>query len=212
MLDLYTNIRKLRIEKGLSQNELARRTGYTDRSSIAKIEKGEVDLTQSKIKAFAAALNVTPIQLMGWADSNAVQSEKSTAFPIKQIPVYYSVSAGAGCFADQNNIDCYIDIPESMAKDGEYFGLRVRGDSMEPDIKDGDIVIVKKTEEAEDGKTVIAIVNGDDGFCKRLATYAEGLGLVSNNPSYKPMYFSAEEVRSLPVRIIGIVQRLIRDF
>ena len=70
MLDLYINIKKLRIEKGMSQSELARLTGYTDRSSIAKIEKGEVDLTQSKIKAFASALNVTPVQLMGWDDND----------------------------------------------------------------------------------------------------------------------------------------------
>lgn len=66
MLALYENIRKLRLEKGMAQTELARLTGYTDRSSIAKIEKGEVDLTQSKIILFAKALDVKPGELMGW--------------------------------------------------------------------------------------------------------------------------------------------------
>ena len=66
MLTLYENIRKLRLEKSMSQQELARLTGYTDRSSIAKIEKGEVDLTLSKIELFAKALGVKPGELMGW--------------------------------------------------------------------------------------------------------------------------------------------------
>lgn len=65
MLDLYKNIKKLREEKGMSQDELARLTGYTSRSSIAKIEKGDVDLQQSKILAFAKALGTTPGKLMG---------------------------------------------------------------------------------------------------------------------------------------------------
>ena len=65
MLDLYKNIKSIREELGMSQDELAKRTGYTSRSSIAKIEKGEVDLPQSKIALFAAALNTTPGALMG---------------------------------------------------------------------------------------------------------------------------------------------------
>lgn len=68
MLTLYKNIKKLREELGMSQDELAEKTGYTSRSSIAKIEKGLVDLQQSKIISFAKALGVTPSQLMGWED------------------------------------------------------------------------------------------------------------------------------------------------
>ena len=68
MLTLYKNIKKLREELGMSQDELAEKTGYTSRSSIAKIEKGLVDLQQSKIISFANALGVTPSQLMGWDD------------------------------------------------------------------------------------------------------------------------------------------------
>ena len=70
MLELYRNIKQLREAKGLSQDELARLTGYTSRSSIAKIEKGEVDLQQSKILAFAKALGTTPGKLMGLTESD----------------------------------------------------------------------------------------------------------------------------------------------
>lgn len=65
MLELYENIRKYRIERRMSQAELAKKTGYGDRSSIAKIERGDVDLPQSKIILFAKALSVTPGDLMG---------------------------------------------------------------------------------------------------------------------------------------------------
>lgn len=66
---LYENIKRLRKERKLSQEELAKMTGYTDRSSIAKIERGEVDLNQSKIQAFANAFNVTPLYLMGYPET-----------------------------------------------------------------------------------------------------------------------------------------------
>ena len=71
MMDLDKNIRALREQKKMSQEELARLTGYTSRSSIAKIEKGEVDLTQSKIIAFANALETTPGKLMGLTEADA---------------------------------------------------------------------------------------------------------------------------------------------
>ena len=71
MLRLYENIKRYRKEAKMSQAELAQRTGYTDRSSIAKIEKGLVDLSQSKIKQFAEVLGVTPGHLMGWDEKPA---------------------------------------------------------------------------------------------------------------------------------------------
>mgnify|MGYP004691243831 FL=1 len=66
MLQLYKNIKTRRIELGLTQSELAEKLGYADKSMIAKIEKGCVDLTQSKILSFANALETTPADLMGW--------------------------------------------------------------------------------------------------------------------------------------------------
>lgn len=74
-MKLYENIKRLRKEKGLTQDELARLTGYTDRSSIAKIERGTVDLPQSKIKQFADIFGVTQSSLMGWDDE--CQDEKT---------------------------------------------------------------------------------------------------------------------------------------
>lgn len=75
-MEIYNNIRRLRKEKKMSQQELAEKTGYTDRSSIAKIEHGEVDLPQSKIILFAKALDVSPGELMG--DDGIIQPEVAT--------------------------------------------------------------------------------------------------------------------------------------
>lgn len=83
MIDLYKNIKQLRELHGMSQDDLAKLTGYTNRSSIAKIEKGEVDLPRSKIIAFAKALKTSPMALMGWldtADENKPIKDKLTRF------------------------------------------------------------------------------------------------------------------------------------
>ena len=77
MLDLYKNIRNRREELGMSQETLARKVGYTSRSTIARIEKGEIDISRSKILAFAQALKTTPSELMGWVDD----AEKETFYP-----------------------------------------------------------------------------------------------------------------------------------
>ena len=71
MLKLYENIKRYRKAAGFTQEEMARRTGYTDRSSIARIEKGEIDLPQSKIKQFAEAFGISPGELMGWDETPA---------------------------------------------------------------------------------------------------------------------------------------------
>lgn len=67
-MDLYSKIKNKRLQLGLSQDDLALKTGYKDRSSIAKIEKGQVDLSISKVEEFAKVLKTTPAYLMGWED------------------------------------------------------------------------------------------------------------------------------------------------
>lgn len=83
---------------------------------------------------------------------------------------------------------------------------------MEPRMKEGDVVIVRQQEDAESGNIVIATVNGTDATCKRLKKYTDGIALISSNPAYEPMYFSNEEIKSKPVRIIGRVVELRAKF
>lgn len=206
LLKLYSNIKRLREERGLSQDALAKLTGYTDRSSIAKIEKGLVDLQQSKIELFAKALGTSAKDLVGWEDAEKYSPTKGIV-----INVLGRVAAGIPIEAIEDVIDTE-EISEEMAKTGEFFGLQIHGDSMEPKFSDGDVVIVRKQNDAESDDIVIAMVNGDDATCKRLKKYKDGIALISTNPTYDPMYFSKEEIETKPVRILGRVVELRAKF
>ena len=128
-----------------------------------------------------------------------------------RIPVLGRVAAGIPLEATEDIID-WEEITDIMARDGEYFGLQIRGDSMEPKFSNGDVVICRKQEDADDGDIVIALVNGNDAVCKRLRKYADGIALMSSNPAYEPMYFSGKEVTDTPVRILGKVKELRAKF
>ena len=216
MLQLYKNIKSRRTELRLTQSELADKMGYADKSMIAKIEKGLVDLPQSKILAFAEALETTPSCLMGWESlsdeeiGDVFHENMQKPLPKKHgvlIKVLGRVAAGIPIEAVEDVID-NEEICEALAKTGDFFALQIHGDSMVPRMCEGDVVIVRQQNDAESGDIVIAMINGDDATCKRLRKYRDGIELISNNPSYEPMFFSNEEIISKPVKIIGKVVEL----
>lgn len=127
----------------------------------------------------------------------------------RRIPVLGRVAAGIPIEAIEDILD-WEELSGEIALTGEFFGLRIKGDSMEPSICNGDTVIVRQQDDAEDGDIVIALVNGNDAVCKCLKKYKSGLALVSKNSSYDPMYFTETEIDETPVRIIGKVIELRR--
>lgn len=199
MLNLYRNIKKRRTELNMTQEELAQKMGYSGKSMIAKIEAGKVDLPQSKIMAFADALNTTPSYLMGW-DEN-VSNEKLELGKYR-IPIVSVVAAGVPIYSEDNIIG-WVDYDKNPGND--VFALKIKGDSMAPKISNGDIVIVDKSVAWEDNDIVIVRVNGHEGTCKRVKKYADGISLISINPNYEPMYYTKDQVNSMPVEIVGRV-------
>ena len=137
-------------------------------------------------------------------DIPALRSEIFRLERGSQIPVLGEVAAGQPIFAEEKYIG-YEDISEKMAKSGTFFGLKIKGDSMSPRISEGDTVIVRQQEDAESGDVVIVLINGETATCKRLMKYAEGITLLSFNPTYEPMTFSNKEILEKPVKIIGKV-------
>ncbi|WP_019555239.1 helix-turn-helix domain-containing protein [Propionispira raffinosivorans] len=114
MLELYKRIRLKREELNLSQDELARKLGYKSRSSINKIEKGENDIPQSKIVAFAEALETTPEYLMGWENSIPISNTSSVPNLVEIIRNdSYTLAGRTPTPADRtylsNMVDTYID-------------------------------------------------------------------------------------------------------
>ena len=221
MLELYHNIKRIREEKGMSQDELARLVGFKSRSSINKIEMGVNDITQSKLIAIANALHVSPGELMGEDREVATPTDLSSRLPNMvpidartfRVPIVGRVAAGRPIVVDEEIIG-YEYIDNKYSKDGhEYFGLRIVGKSMEPTIMDGDIVIVRRQNYVENGEIAIVLIDGEEATAKEVKESAEGLTLIGHNAAvYTPHLYSAEEVRNLPVQIIGRVVQSIRKF
>jgi repressor LexA len=206
MADIGKRIKEKRESLGMTQEELAAKLGYKNKSSIAKIETGTNDIVQSKVVEFANILDTTVAYLMGW--ENIPKSSKRKGVVIN---VLGRVAAGIPIEAVEDIIDTE-EITESLARTGTFFGLQIHGDSMEPKMSEGDIVIVRQQNDAESGEIVIVTVNGTDATCKRLRKYRDGIELISTNPSYEPIFFTKEEVESKPVRIIGKVVELRAKF
>lgn len=206
-------IKKRRTELGLTVDDLAKKLGK-NRATVYRYESDEIEnFPTSVLEPLAKALKTSPAYLMGWVDA---AEDSACSFSNLQklstvINVYGRVAAGIPLEMIEDVIDTE-EIPEDMAKTGSFFGLQIHGDSMEPKISDGDIVIVRQQDDAESGDTVIATVNGTDATCKRLRKYRDGIELISTNPSYEPMFFSNQEIKTKPVRIIGRVVELRAKF
>ena len=192
-------VKKLTEEQNMSMSELSRRVGIA-KSAISRYFNGTRELPLNKIGDFASVLHTTPDYLLG------IEYEPQTPQGLK-IPVLGTVAAGIPISAVEDILD-YEEVPQSWENQGEFFALKIKGDSMEPRMESGDVVIVKQQSDANSGDTVIVLVNGDDATCKKLQKTDNGIMLVSTNPKYPPMFYSNEEIVIKPVVILGKVVEL----
>ena len=195
--------------KNFRQADIVQRTGI-NKGALSSYLSGRYEPKQNNIYLLAKALNVNEAWLMG-AD---VPMERQERHPVSttRIPVLGRVAAGIPFDAIEEIID-YEEIDEDMARSGEYFGLQIKGDSMEPKISNNDVVIVRKQDDADDGDLVVAIVDRNEGCCKRLKKYNDGtIALLSTNPAYPPLLFTEAERDKKNVRIIGKVKELRAKF
>ncbi len=135
------------------------------------------------------------------------EKDKKKSSSKRKIPVLGYVRGGNPSAAYEEVIG-YEEIADELMNSGEYFGLIVKGDSMEPRFTEGDTVIVKKQSSADSGNIVVAMIGDNDATIKKLIKDDKGIILQPLNPVYKPKYFSAEDIRSLPVSVIGKVVEL----
>ena len=207
-------IYKIRNEKGLTQDELAAAVGYKSRSTIAKIESGERDAPQTMIVALAKALGTTPSYLMGWEENNSLNVVKDsipyTPENMVPIPVIGRVAAGYTCLAE-TDIECYeLVSPENINDGYDYVYLKVIGNSMEPLIIEGDLVLVRIQERVNSGDYAVVIVDEEDGVVKQVKFDDNSIQLVSKNPYYPPRVFKGKEKNR--IRIFGKVVESKRKF
>ena len=196
--------------RGLRQVDLAERSGLS-KGAISQYVSGKFDPKQVNLYLMANALRVRPDWLMGF-DVPMEEAPVIEVVPMKDslcIPILGKVAAGEPIYAE-GNVEGELLVDPDLSEGWPMFALRVKGDSMTPQILDKDIIIVREQAEAESGDIVVATVNGGEGCVKRLQVYANALSLVSVNPMYEPMYFTADAVENLPVRIIGKVVEIRR--
>lgn len=200
MATLYDRIKSRRTELGLTVEELAHKMGYKDKSSISKIENGKADIPQSKIAAFADALQTTPAYLMGWEEQP--EPKKPTIPPgfepmpkMKKIPLIGAIACGEPITAEQN-IEKMVDVPENIRCD---FSLTCHGDSMvDAGIHDKDVVYIRIQPEVENGE--IAAVRIDGEATLKQVYYNPGtLTLMPANPAYAPMIYTGSQLEEVHI-------------
>lgn len=201
-LNFGENLKKLRNEHGLSMDSfcLAFNEKYDaklNKSTVSRYENGSQEPIMSTAIKMAEFFSVDVSNLLyGKISSKA-----------HRIPVLGDVAAGIPIEMIEDIID-YEEIPANWGNKEDFFCLQIKGNSMQPKIDEGDIVVVRKQTDAETGDTVIFTVNGDTASCKRLRKTENGLMFIPLNKDYDPIVYSWDEVADLPVRILGKVVEL----
>lgn len=143
------------------------------------------------------------------SDEETIPAEKERKRNL--IPVLGNVAAGIPIEAI-TDIEDYEEIDDTLAASGKYVALRIHGDSMQPRMVDGDVVIVRLQQDIDTGDIAVVMVNGGSATCKKIKRSQEGLVLISLNPIYEPMFFTWKQVEDLPVTIFGKVVELRAKF
>ncbi len=193
-------IKQLRNAREMKQADLAIQL-KVGQNTISNWENGKTEPDSASLQKMSAIFDCTIDYILG--HSPLVKPQSSGVW----IPVLGDVAAGVPIEAVEDIVD-YEEIDQALAATGEFFGLRIKGASMAPRILEGDVVIVRKQDDAETGDIAVVLVNGDSATVKKIKKMPDGIQLIPTNPAYDPMYYTAAEVEALPVRIIGRVVEL----
>lgn len=191
------DLKKRRQELHMTLEEVGNIVGV-GKSTVRKWETGDIaNMKIDKVTLLAKALKTTPTAILGTEEAPA----EPLSAPVR-IPVLGKVAAGIPIDAVEDILD-YEEISADMASKGDYFALQIQGNSMEPRICQNDVVIVRCQPDVESGEIAVVLVNGENAACKKIIKQPNGISLVSLNPAYPPMFYTNEEIASLPVTILG---------
>lgn len=187
--------------------------GIKSKSTISKYLSGDIKNVKSSIIANIANLfNVSPAWLAGLSDEKYRETKLDIlGNPVITVPILGTVKAGYDYLAQENWIGT-VDVDKSLAESGEIFALKVHGNSMFPVLMEDDTVIIKKQDDFENGDIVVAIINGNEATIKKGKKSEAGILLQPLNNEYEPLIFTYNEMKTIPVTIVGIVKQLKREF
>ena len=194
-----SKIRELCKEQGISLSFLCRKVGAPV-SYINDVDRKYAKITPERIEVIAKALNTTVEYL---TDKTDVKTKPSGV----KVKVYGTIAAGIPIDAIEDVID-EEEISDALARDGEYIGLKVKGDSMEPLIHNGATAIIRRQPDCESGQIAAVLVNGDEATLKRVYKRSSGITLIPENPKYDPISFP----ESAPITIIGVLKEIRMKF
>jgi len=203
------NIKKYREKMGISQAELSRRIGVS-RQTFNNYELGKREADYETLLKIAEELHTSVQALLtdeNLEPQNGIVLEKDNIY---MIPIFKTVSAGFGAYADDQICGYEPLYFETKREAEETLAIAVKGDSMYPKIEEDDLVVVHKQDYFENGDIVVAVVCGEnDGFVKRAFQTEEKLTLESINPSYPPMVFFGSKLDD--IKIMGVVKKIIKS-
>lgn len=201
-------LKMLREEKGLTQKDLAEKLSLTPKA-ISFYELGSREPSGDALIRMAHILGTTTDYLLG--NSTTREANQKSGRGVR-IPVLGKVVAGIPIEAVEEILD-YEEITPDQAATGEFFALQVRGDSMLPTLKSGDIVIVKRQPTVDSGDIAIVLVDGNDATIKEVKESPAGITLIGHNVAvYTPQFYSNDDIKNLPVQVLGKVVEMRRKF
>ena len=203
-------LKELRCAKGLTQEQLAMYINVS-KGAVAMWETGKRTPDADMLKTISQFFRVTVDELIGNEHKIKEPSNIAEILPsdkIYKIPVYATVSAGFGAYADDNIIDYIPMIINNPYDVPDTIGLRVKGDSMYPKIEDGDIIVVRKQESVDSGDVAVLLLDGDDGLVKKVEYGSDWIELHSFNPEYKTRRFDGADV--LRLKVVGKVLKVVK--
>lgn len=213
---LNNNVKYLRTEKKISQQSLADAIGV-DRSTVSRIENGEIETTVDNAIKIANKLNVSLNDLV----SKDLRFDNGEIIDLPtdnvKIPVLGRIPAGMPFEAieEQYTTD-YEEIPKEWLKGGnEYFALKLDGDSMEPEYQDKDIVIFRKAFDCESGQDCCVRINGFDATFKRIKKQLNGIMIIplneNNSTGFTTTFYTNEDIANMPIEVLGVVKQIRRN-
>lgn len=194
-------LKELREKAGLSQKAFAMKLGVSQ-STVGMWESKKREPNFKTIEDIAEFFDTTTDYLLG-RDNNMRKRKVGL-----RVPVLGYVAAGIPIEEIEDVLDYEELDSEEFNSNCEYFGLKIKGDSMLPRIQNGDVVIVRQQSDVDSGEIAIVRVNGEEATCKQLKKHADGITLISFNSAYEPMFFTWQEVAEKPVAVIGKVVEL----
>lgn len=140
--------------------------------------------------------------------SDLIEDKKPSS---DKIPVLGIVKAGYDYLADENIIG-YVTVDDSRLKNEDFFALKVKGNSMVPDLYENDIAVIKKQNDFENGDYVVALINGEEATIKKGYKTDSGLLLQPVNSAFEPLMFDKKDIETLPVKIVGVLYSSTRSY